>query len=68
MYCLVERGREMEAKYNIIDKVLEVLVDKSYVDILTSNKGLLKGKCFDSIAMELCEMINFVEHLKEPVL
>jgi hypothetical protein len=52
MYCLVERGREMEAKYKVIDKVLSVLIDKTYVDVLTSNKGLLKGKCFDSIAME----------------
>ena len=74
MYCLVERGREIETKYKLIDKVLSVLVDKTFIDVLTSNKGLLKGKVFDSIAMEylflfrLCEMINFVEHLKEPVL
>ena len=25
---------------------------KEYIEVLSSNKGQLKGKCFDSIAME----------------
>ena len=58
MYCLVERGREMETKYKVIEKVLSVLIDKTYVDVLTSNKELLKEKFFDSIAMEYIFLIK----------
>jgi hypothetical protein len=63
----MESGRKLETDYNIIGRILEVMVKKSYIEVLGSSKGLLKGKGLDSIAMEICEMINYVEHLKEPV-
>lgn len=52
MYCLVDRGRELEKQFRIVDRVLECFVDKSYIEVLSSSKGLLKGKCIDSIALE----------------
>jgi hypothetical protein len=52
MYCLMESGRKLETDYNIIGKILEVMVKKSYIEVLGSSKGLLKGKGLDSIAME----------------
>ena len=52
MYCLVENGRKLETHYNIIGKVLGVLSNKEYIEVLSSSKGLIKGKCFDSLAME----------------
>lgn len=52
MYCLVERGRELEKEYQIIEKVFECFTDRSYIEVLSCNKGLLKGKCIDSIALE----------------
>ena len=52
MYCLVERGRTIENEYNIIGKVLDVIVDKDYIEVLSSTKSLLKGKCYDTIALE----------------
>ncbi len=48
--------------------ILTVLTKKDYVDILAANKTGMKNKCFDSIALELCEMINFVEYMKDPIL
>lgn len=52
MYCLVDKGRELEQQHNIIDKVLHCFTDKSYVEVLSSSKGQLKGKCIDSLALE----------------
>ncbi len=52
MYCLMESGRKLETQYNIIGRILEVMVKKGYIEVLASSKGLLKGKGLDSIAME----------------
>lgn len=58
MYCLMESGRKLESQYDIIGRILDVMVRKDYVEVFGSSKGLLKGKGLDSIAMEFLLFIQ----------
>jgi hypothetical protein len=39
MYCLTERGRELEKEYKVLKKIVRLFTDKGYVDVLGMNKG-----------------------------
>lgn len=48
MYCLTEKGRELEKEKGVINKLIGIYSKKGFIECLSAgNKNGGKNKCFD---------------------